>query len=112
MTIGGYDLLFTAYLGGQALQNLLINICKQHWPTCVVEFDPEPGHFYVYQDMKKAVAVEARLDDSSIEYMIYFITSESCEFTAVVDDPAKLPAKPIVDNLRSWFKEKKYEQPS
>lgn len=125
MEVGGYDLIFTAHgmrgaSGREHLAHILIDLCRKHWPTCVIEFDPEPGHFYVYENMAAAAKVEECTLEVSPLRMIYFIVppskkpesggAPSIRFTAVVDHPDHGPSREIVANLRQVFDQQQHTE--
>jgi hypothetical protein len=99
MEIGGYDLIYTSIL--KLAWHVLVDICRTEWRELVVEFDPEPGHFYVYKDMNAANGWFTRAACVD-EQMIYFII-EGNGFTAVVDDPKHADVEGIVARFNKIF---------
>jgi hypothetical protein len=83
MEIGGYDLIFEK--GDNFAPWDLIQICRKTWTEAVVQFDPEPGHFFMYKDMSSATEWEKDVPTTNASDMIYFIIDRK-EFTAVVGD--------------------------
>jgi hypothetical protein len=104
MEIGGKDLVFN-HPGMVINSDYLITICRSVWNTLVVEFDPEPGHFYVYRDMNAAILWHKDVPDGPAP-MIYFIMEESM-FTAVIDSEDEDTKKvvEVINKVFSPFKE-------
>jgi hypothetical protein len=84
MEIGGCDLIFDKPESDPTWG--LVSLCRKTWPEAVIQFDPEPGHFFVYRNMATAFVWDKDVpeDDFAREGMIYFIVG-SDTFTAVVE---------------------------
>lgn len=104
MEIGGYDLIYDSEFPVQS--HHLIDACRTVWPTLVVEYDPEPGEFFVYRDMDSAVSWEVATETDDPDHkegpMVYFILGDK-DFTAVMDDPAVGDEKLISEALDKVF---------